>query len=139
MATWRGELSEPWTFGLIAAENGIKSALCKLHSACKMAFPAGIEPTAFRLGDVQTYQKIAENTQKAQMCYLNAKFCNTFWQVLSIIFCVFQNLYRILYQFYTSFIPTFYPRFSQCWCGFSRNLKLRKIAIFSEKIENMHY
>ena len=43
-----------------------------------MAFPAEIEPTAFHLGDVQTYQKIAENTQKAQMCYLNAKFCNTF-------------------------------------------------------------
>ena len=43
-----------------------------------MAFPAEIEPTAFHLGDVRTYQKIAENTQKVQMCYLNAKFSNTF-------------------------------------------------------------
>ena len=32
------------------AGNGIKRALCNAHSACKLAFPAGIEPTAFRLG-----------------------------------------------------------------------------------------
>ena len=39
---------------------------------------SGANREPFRLGDVRAYQKIAENTQKAQMCYLNAKFCNTF-------------------------------------------------------------